>query len=96
MSQDDFIPFIAGLATLALGTGIAGLRSGALPGWLAWASVGLGILALAGPLGAIAFVITPVWTLALGIVLARRPADLDPTLSAETRPPSVQGATTAG
>ena len=96
LSQDDFIPFIAGLATLALGTGIAGLRGRALPPWLAWASVGLGILALAGPLGGIAFIITPVWTLAVGIVLARRPADGDATVSAEARPPSVQGATTAG
>jgi hypothetical protein len=42
-----------------------------MPRWLAWASVGLGVIAVAGPLGAVAFMITPLWTLAIGIVLLR-------------------------
>lgn len=68
---DDWVPIVAGLSLTALGTGIAGLRNRTLPGWLAWASVVLGVLAVAGPVGGIAYIITPLWTLALGIVLAR-------------------------
>jgi hypothetical protein len=77
---------------VTLGTGVAALRSGALPRWLAWASVGLGILAVAGPLGAVAFLITPLWTLAVGIVLFRSPA-IDPHEStAASVSPSLSGA----
>jgi hypothetical protein len=72
LSQDDWVPVVVGLSIVALGTGIAGLRSRALPRWLSWASVALGLLAVAGPLGGVAFLITPAWTLAVGIVLARR------------------------
>jgi hypothetical protein len=50
---------------------MSGLRNATLPKWLGWASVVLGVLAVAWPLGAIAFVIAPVWTLATGIVLFR-------------------------
>jgi hypothetical protein len=77
LSSDDWVPVVAGLSMVTLGTGIAALRSGALPRWLAWASIGLGVLAVAGPLGAAAFLITPVWTLVVGIVLFRSPA-IDP------------------
>jgi len=74
LSADAWVPVVAGLSIVALGTGVAALRAGALPRWLAWSSVGLGVLAVAGPLGGLAFLITPLWTLAVGIVLVRRPA----------------------
>ena len=74
LSSDDWVPAVVGLSILALGTGVTALRAGALPRWLAWASVGLGVLAVAGPLGAVAFIITPLWTLAVGIVLLRASA----------------------
>ncbi len=70
-AADDWIPVVAGLALTALACGFAGLRSRALPRWASWASILLGVLALAGPLGGIAFIVTPVWTVALGIVLTR-------------------------
>lgn len=69
--NDAWLPVVVGISILTLGTGVAALRSRALPRWLAWASVVLGILAISGPLGAIAFLVTPVWTLATGIVLIR-------------------------
>jgi len=74
LQQDEWVPVVVGLSITALATGIAGLRNHTLPRWLAWASVGLGVVALAGPAGGIAFLITPLWTLALGIVLLRRGA----------------------
>jgi len=71
LSSDAWVPVVVGISILTLGTGFASLRSAALPRWLAWASIGLGILAIAGPLGALAFMIMPLWTLAAGIVLFR-------------------------
>jgi hypothetical protein len=71
LSADDWVPVVAGLSMVTLGTGVAALRGGTLPRWLAWATIGLGILALAGPLGGVAFLITPLWTLVMGIFLLR-------------------------
>lgn len=70
----SWVPEVVGLSITTLGTGVAALRNRTLPSWLAWASIVLGLLAIAGPLGAIAFLITPLWTIALGIVLMRRGA----------------------
>jgi hypothetical protein len=71
LSSDAWVPVVTGLSMVALATGIAALRSQALPRWLAWASIGLGILAVAGPLGGLAFLVTPAWTLVTGVVLLR-------------------------
>jgi hypothetical protein len=73
LSSDLWLPVVVGLALLGLGTGVAALRSGALPGWLGWVSVAFGVLALAGPAGGIAFLVAPGWALALGIVIMRSP-----------------------
>lgn len=70
-SNDLWVPAVAGLAMLGLGTGVAALRSATLPKWLGWASVVFGVLALAGSAGAIAFLVTPVWALVTGIVIMR-------------------------
>jgi hypothetical protein len=74
LSNDLWVPVVAGLSVLTLASGVTALRGTALPTWLGWASVGLGILALAGPVGGIAFLLAPVWTLVVGIVLMRGPA----------------------
>ena len=62
------------LGGFLLATGLAGLRTGALPRWLAWATLGLGVLALVVWTGWIAeFLIVP-WILAVTAVLrVRRP-----------------------
>jgi hypothetical protein len=88
LGNDDWVPVVVGLSIVALSTGIAALRGGALPRWLGWASIVLGILAVAGPVGGIAFLLAPVWTLAVGIVLMRRSGSPVPTVedSAAPRP----------
>ena len=73
LSNDIWVPAVAGLAMLGLGTGVAALRSATLPKWLGWASVVFGVMALAGPVGAIAFLLSPLWALVTGIVIARSP-----------------------
>ena len=71
IAANDWVPVVAGLSAVALGTGVVALRGGGLPRWLAWASIVLGVLAVAGPLGAAALLITPLWSVAVGITLMR-------------------------
>jgi hypothetical protein len=72
LTADDFFPVVIGLSIFAIATGIGMLRSGALPAWLGWVTVALGVLAAAGPLGGIAFLIAPVWAVVTGVVLLLR------------------------
>jgi len=74
LSADLWVPVVVGLSIVSLGTGVSAVRNATLPKWLAWASVALGILAVAGPIGGVAFLVAPLWTLAVGIVLLRSAA----------------------
>jgi hypothetical protein len=80
LANDDWVPVVVGLSIVALSTGIAALRGRTLPRWLGWASIILGILAVSGPIGGIAFLLAPVWTLAVGVVLIRRSSSPVPTV----------------
>ncbi len=88
LSNDLWVPVVVGISLLGLGTGVSALRSATLPTWLGWASVVLGVLALAGPVGAIAFLLAPVWALVTGIVIMRSSrkttAQADPALAGFT------------
>lgn len=70
--NDNFFPAVLGLATVLLATGWHVLRSAVLPRWLGWAAVVLGVLAMAGPAGFIAFLVFPLWVLAVSVVLFQR------------------------
>jgi hypothetical protein len=63
---DMFFFFPVGLGTLVLATGISAVRHGALPKWLAWVSVVLGVLFFT-PAFFIFFFIGPVWFLVVSI-----------------------------
>jgi hypothetical protein len=71
IAANDWAPVVAGLSAVSLGTGVVALRGGGLPRWLAWASIVLGVLAVAGPLGEAALWITPLWSVTVGITLMR-------------------------
>jgi hypothetical protein len=71
LANDVWVPAVVGLAMLGLGTGVAALRGATLPKWLGWASVAWGVLALAGPAGGIAFLLSPLWALVTAVVLIR-------------------------
>ncbi|MCW2570992.1 MAG: hypothetical protein JWO88_1050 [Frankiales bacterium] len=62
----------AGLATLMLFYGVAMLRSKGMPTWLGWISVALGLIALAGPLVFLVFIVTAPWAITVSILLYRR------------------------
>ena len=63
---DFFFFFPIGLGTMILATGISAVRHGALPRWLAWASVVLGVVALT-PVFFALFFLGPLWLLVLGV-----------------------------
>ena len=81
LDNDMFFPFSGGLAIMILSAGIAGLRHGGLPRWLAWAGVVIGI-AFFTPAGFFAFLISGVWIIAASLVL----------FSAQGAPPTMEAA----
>jgi len=61
------------LPILFFATAIVALRHAALPKWLAWVTVLIGIVVLIGPIGWAGLIFaTPIWTLIVSILLWRR------------------------
>lgn len=75
LSEDFFIPFVGGMGLLLLGAGLATVRtaSTALPVWLGWAAVALGVLVFIPWVGFFAFMLAGLWTIVASVLLARRP-----------------------
>jgi hypothetical protein len=72
IDNNNFPPAVIGLSVLMLATAWHALSSRSLPTWLAWVTLVLGVLALAGPLGFLTFLATIPWTFIVGIMLYRR------------------------
>jgi hypothetical protein len=72
IDNNNFPPVVIGLAVANLAIAWHVLSSKSLPAWIGWVTLVLGIVALAGPIGFIAFVAIMPWTLAVSIVLYRR------------------------
>ena len=66
-----FIPWIAGFAAMTLAAGIGGLRTTALPRWLAWVSIVMGV-ALLTPIGFVPFLLMPLWLAVTGVTVVVR------------------------
>jgi len=81
LNSDFFFPIAAGLGTLMIATGLASLRSRALPAWLAWAALVIGVAAVT-PIGFFAFLAFGLWTLATSVILWRAPATATPAAPA--------------
>lgn len=69
--DNDFMPMAVGLQLLLLASGLSILRHGALPKWLGWIALVLGVLA-ATPAGFVAFMAGGIWIIVVSIVLALR------------------------
>lgn len=65
ISDAGFLPLMASMIALYVGTGLAGLTTGALPKWLAIASIVVGATAPLGPLGFVGFMLLPLWIVAV-------------------------------
>lgn len=62
----------AGLSAMMLFYGVAMISSKRMPAWIGWTSVVLGLVALAGPLVFLVFVMTAPWGIVVSILLYRR------------------------
>jgi hypothetical protein len=67
-----WVPWTASSAVMLLGVGIGGLRTAALPKWLAVVSIALGATNVLGPAAIVAYFLTPFWLIATGVVLRHR------------------------
>ena len=70
LNSDFFFPVAAGLGTLMIATGIAGIRTRVLPAWAAWIALVIGIAAVT-PVGFFAFLAFGLWVLAVSVILWR-------------------------
>jgi hypothetical protein len=70
-ANSSFILAILGVAVFMLGNGIAIVRSRALPRWLGWAAIVIGVVA-ATPIGWTAFIAICAWAVVASIVIAVR------------------------
>jgi len=69
--DNDFLPIMLGILTFLWATGISVIRTGALPKWLGWLMILLGIVAVT-PIGFAAFIGTALLVLIISILLALR------------------------
>ncbi len=76
IDSNDFFVLIGGIAILMLASGIATVRQPALPRWLGWAAIVIGVVALAGPIGFFGAILSVIWMFVVAIMLLVR-KDLD-------------------
>ena len=69
--QNDFIPGAVGLQLFFLGLGLSALRTGAIPKWLGWIAILLGVIAVT-PIGFAAFIGGAIFLIVLSVVLTLR------------------------
>ena len=69
--DNDFVPIALGILLFLWSTGIAVIRTGALPKWIGWVMILLGVIALT-PIGFASFIGTAVLILVISILLAAR------------------------
>ena len=71
LGSDMFFTVAVGTAAFLLGAGVGTLRTNALPSWLSWAAIVLGVLAIT-PVGFFAFLALGIWTLIVSVMLYMR------------------------
>ena len=69
--DNDFVPLVLGVLMFLWATGLAVIRTGALPKWLGWVMVVLGVVALT-PIGFVAAIGAAILVLVLSILLSVR------------------------
>jgi hypothetical protein len=70
LNSDLFFPLAVGNAAFLLGAGVSAVQTAAIPQWLGWAAIVLGVFA-ATPLGFFAFLLMGLWSLIVSVLLWR-------------------------
>lgn len=88
LSSDFFFPIAAGYALFLLAAGILSVRAAALPAWLGWSAIVLGVLCVT-PVGFFALLVGLIWVVVVSVLLYRRepgaadrPARVEPSAPA--------------
>ncbi|MEZ0580953.1 hypothetical protein [Nocardioides sp. MH1] len=74
ITDAGFLPLMASMVALYVGTGIAGLTTAAIPKWLAIASIAIGVVAPMSVLGFVGAALLPVWVLAVALTVRLEPS----------------------
>jgi hypothetical protein len=69
--DNDFVPIALGILLFLWATGISVVRTGALPKWIGWIMLALGVIALT-PIGFASFIGTALLILVISILLSAR------------------------
>lgn len=69
--DNDFMPVLLGAAVFLLASGLSIVRHGALPKWLGWVAIVLGVVAFT-PVGFVSFPLGGLWILVVSVMLAVR------------------------
>jgi hypothetical protein len=68
LNSDFFFPLVIGTAVFLISAGLAIFRTGALPRWMGWVALVLGIVTLT-PAGFFAFIASGLWIIAAAVIL---------------------------
>jgi hypothetical protein len=71
LSNNLFWPFEAGLVVFSIAIGLAILRTAALPKWLGWVMIVVGVVGVT-PVGFFAFFAVMIWSVIVAVMLYRR------------------------
>jgi hypothetical protein len=88
LNVDFFFPVAVGLAGFLLGSGLAIVRTGALPKWLGWVAVVLAPIAIT-PVGFVVFLLNGLWILVVSVLLFMRAETAGP--AGPAGPPEARG-----
>lgn len=69
-----FLPLMASMIAIYVGTGLAGLTTGSIPKWLAGASILVGVIAPIGPLGFVGALLLPIWAVVVAVTVRMEPS----------------------
>jgi hypothetical protein len=84
--DNDFLPIMLGVLAFLWATGIAVLQGAALPRWLGWAMIVLGVVGVT-PIGFVSAIGAAILVLVLSIMLTRRArSEAAPAESGESAP----------
>lgn len=77
LEMDMFFTVAVGTAAFMLGAGVGTLRTDALPAWLSWAAIVIGVVAIT-PIGFFGFLAMGVWTLIVSVLLSMQASPAGP------------------
>jgi protein-S-isoprenylcysteine O-methyltransferase Ste14 len=87
LASNDELPLLFGITALLLATGLAMLRS-SLPKWLAWLTLVIGVVCLAGPFGFIGLLAAGIWIPVTGFVAGLKAKGTVPQVPAPREEPA--------